>query len=46
MIDARDRDFADFERLAQRVERLRGKFRQLVEEEDAVMRERDGMLAE
>ena len=41
MIGARDRDLAGFERLAQRVEHLRGEFRQLVEEQHAVMRERN-----
>ena len=41
MIGARDRDLAGLERLAQRVERLRLEFRQLVEEQHAVMGERD-----
>ena len=41
MVRARDGDLADLERLAQRVERLRLEFRQLVEKEHAVMRERD-----
>ncbi len=39
MIGARDRNFAGFERLAQRIERLRLKFRKFVEEENAMMRE-------
>ena len=41
VIGARDRDLAGLQRLAQRVERLRREFRQLVEEQHAVMRERD-----
>ena len=41
MIGARDRDFAGLQRLAQRIERLRGEFGEFVEEEHAVMRERD-----
>ncbi len=41
MIGARDRDFAGLQRLAQRVQRLRLEFRQFVEEQHAVMRERD-----
>ena len=41
MVGARDRDLAGLERLAQRIEHLRLEFRQLVEEEHAVMRERD-----
>ena len=40
-IGARDADIAGLERLAQRVERLTGEFREFVEEQDAVMRERD-----
>src|SRR5690606_25730040 len=39
-IGARDNALAALERLAQRIERLRRKFRQLVEEEDAVMGKR------
>ncbi len=41
MVGARDRDLAGLERLAQRVERLRLEFRQFVEEQHAVVRERD-----
>jgi hypothetical protein len=41
VVGAGDRDFAALQRLAQRVESLRLEFRQLVEEEHAVMRERD-----
>jgi hypothetical protein len=41
VVGARDRDLAALERLAQRIERLRRKLRQFVEEEHAVMRERD-----
>ena len=41
MIGARDRDFAGLERLAQRVERVRLEFRQLVEKQHAVMGERN-----
>ncbi len=41
VIDARDRDLAGFQRLAQRVENLGGEFRHLVEEQDAVMRQRN-----
>ena len=41
VIGARDRDFAGFQRLAQRVERLRLEFRQFVEEQHAVMGERN-----
>ena len=41
MVGARDRDLAALERLAQRVERLRLEFGHLVEEEHAVMGERD-----
>ena len=41
MIGAGDRDFAGLERLAQRFERLRLEFRQLVEKQHALMGERD-----
>ena len=41
MIGARDRDFAGLERLAQRIQNLRREFRQLIEKQHAVMRERD-----
>ena len=41
VVGARDRDLAGFERLAQRVEHLRLEFRQLVEKQHAVMRERN-----
>jgi hypothetical protein len=41
MVGAHDRDLAGFQRLAQRIEHLRLKFRQLVEEKHAVVRERD-----
>ena len=41
VIGARDRDFADLDRLAQAVERLRLEFRQFVEKQHAVMGERD-----
>ena len=41
MIGARDRHLAGFQRLAQRIERLRLEFRQLVEKQHAVMGERD-----
>jgi hypothetical protein len=40
MVGARNRNLAGLERLAQRVERLRLEFRQLVEEQHAVVRER------
>ena len=41
MIGAGDRHLAGFQRLAQRVERLRLEFGKLVEEENAVMRQRN-----
>ena len=41
MVGARDRNLADLERLAQRIERLRLELGQFVEEQHAVMRERD-----
>ena len=41
MIGARDRDFAGLQRLAQRIERLRRELGQFVEEQHAVMGERD-----
>ena len=41
MIGARDRDLAGLERLAQRIEHLRLEFGKLVEEQHAVMGERD-----
>ena len=41
MVGAHDRHLAGLERLAQRVERLRLEFRQLVEEQHAVVRERN-----
>ena len=40
MVGAHDRHLAGFERLPQRVESLRLEFRQLVEEEHAMVRER------
>ena len=40
VVGPRDRRLAGFERLAERIEHLRREFRQLVEEEDAVMGER------
>jgi hypothetical protein len=40
MVGAHDRHLADLKRLAQRVERLRLEFRQLIEKQHAVMRER------
>ena len=40
MVGAQDRHLSGFERLAQRVESLRLEFRQLVEEEHSVVRER------
>ena len=41
MVRSGDRDLPDLERLAQRIERLRLELGQLVEEEHAVMGERD-----
>jgi hypothetical protein len=41
MVRPGNRNLADLERLAQRIEHLRLEFGQLVEEEHAVMRERD-----
>src|SRR5499427_10682698 len=41
MVRSRDRDLPDLERLTQRIEHLRLELGQLVDEEDAVMRERD-----
>jgi hypothetical protein len=41
VVGARNRNLAGFERLAQRIERLRLEFRKLVEEKDAAMGERD-----
>src|SRR5215471_18325651 len=41
MVRPRDRDLSDLERLTQRIEHLRLKFGQFVEEKHAVMRERD-----
>ena len=40
MVGAHDRHLSGFERLARRVESLRLEFRQLVEEEHAMVRER------
>ena len=40
MVGARDRHLAGLQRLAQRIEHLRLEFRQLVEEQHAVMGER------
>ena len=41
MVGARDCDFSGLERLTQRVEHLAGKFRQLVQKENAIMRKRN-----
>jgi hypothetical protein len=41
VIDARDGDVAGFQRLAQRIQHLAGEFRHLVEEQHAVMRQRN-----